>query len=60
MKLKNPRHIALLRESGRLVAECFALLEENIKPGVSLRVLDQIVEKYIYDKGAEPLYKGYQ
>jgi len=60
MKLKTPRHIALLRESGRLVAECFALLEENIKPGVSLRVLDQIVEKYIDDKGAEPLYKGYQ
>ncbi len=60
MRLKNPRAIRQMRESGRMVAECFALLKENIKPGVSLRVLDQIVEKYISDRGAEPLYKGYQ
>jgi len=60
MRYKNNKAIARMRESGRLVAESFALLEENIKPGVSLRVLDQLVEKYIYDKGAEPLYKGYQ
>lgn len=49
-----------MRESGRLVAQCFALLGENIKPGVSLRELDQLVEKYIADYGAEPLYKGYE
>ena len=42
------------------MAECFALLEQNIQPGVSLIVLDQLVEKYIYAQGAEPLYKGYQ
>ncbi|MCA9922143.1 MAG: type I methionyl aminopeptidase [Anaerolineales bacterium] len=60
MRYKNGKAIARMRESGRLVAESFALLEENIKPGVSLRVLDQLVEKYIYDNGAEPLYKGYQ
>lgn len=60
MRLKNPKEIARMRVSGQLVAECFALLEENIKPGVSLRVLDQMVEKMIRDRGAEPLYKGYQ
>lgn len=60
MRLKNGKAIARMRESGRLVAECFALLQENIQPGVSLLILDQLVEKYIYDKGAEPLYKGYQ
>ncbi len=49
-----------MRDAGKLVAECFALLEENVQPGVSLRALDQIVEKTIYDHGAEPLYKGYQ
>jgi len=60
MKLRNPKALARMRDSGRMVAECFALLEENIKPGVSLRVLDDLVEKYIEDRKATPLYKGYQ
>jgi methionyl aminopeptidase len=58
--LKSEREIARMRVSGRLVAECFALLAENIKPGVSLLTLDQMVEKYIANVGAEPLYKGYR
>lgn len=60
MRLKNGRAISKMREAGRLVAECFQLLEENIKPGANIRELDLIVEKFIADKGAEPLYKGYQ
>ncbi|MBK8901998.1 MAG: type I methionyl aminopeptidase [Anaerolineaceae bacterium] len=60
MKLKNSKAISRMRDSGRMVAECFALLEENIRPGVSIRTLDQMVEKYIADQGAEPLYKGYR
>ncbi len=60
MKIKNQRHINRMRDSGRMVAECFALLKENIQPGVSLTALDQKVEKYIADNGATPLYKGYK
>ena len=58
--LKSKREIEKMRVSGRMVAECFKLLEENIQPGVSLRVLDQLVESYIHKQGAQPLYKGYQ
>ena len=60
IKIKNNRAIAKMRVSGRMVAECFTLLRENIEPGVSLRHLDQLVEGYIRQQGAEPLYKGYQ
>ncbi len=60
MKLKSARAISRMRDAGRLVAESFALLEENIKPGVSLYALDQMVEAYIIKQGAAPLYKGYQ
>jgi methionyl aminopeptidase len=60
MKLKSARAISRMRDAGRLVAESFALLEENIKPGVGLRDLDQMVENYIIKQGAKPLYKGYQ
>jgi methionyl aminopeptidase len=58
--LKSEREIARMRVSGRMVAECFALLAENIKPGVSLKTLDELVEGYIAQAGAEPLYKGYK
>lgn len=60
MRLKNAKAISRMREAGRLVAECFAILEENIKPGVPLAVLDKIVEDYIASQNAQPLYKGYQ
>ncbi len=60
MRLKGKKELARMRVSGRMVAECFALLEEHISPGVSLRYLDTLVEKYITDQGAKPLYKGYQ
>lgn len=60
MRLKNGRAISKMRDAGRMVAECFQLLEENIKPGANIYELDQKVEKYIADNGAEPLYKGYQ
>lgn len=60
MVLKNDKAIARMRISGQMVAECYRLLGENIRPGANLRVLDQMVEKYITDQGAEPLYKGYR
>ncbi len=49
-----------MRAAGRLVVECFAILEENIKPGVTLKALDGLVEQHIYKQGAETLYKGYR
>lgn len=48
-----------MREAGRLVAESFVLLEQSIKPGVSLIELDEEVEQFLKKKGAKPLYKGY-
>lgn len=60
MRLKNNRQISRMKDSGKMVAECFALLKENIRPDVSLMALDQLVEKYIARQGAQPLYKGYK
>ncbi len=45
MRLKNAKELARMRASGRLVAECFAILEENVKPGVTLKQLDRLVEE---------------
>lgn len=58
--VKRPKELLQMRDSGRLVAEAFALLAENIKPGVALCELDQLVEKFLSQHGAKPLYKGYR
>lgn len=58
--LKTSDEIAILREAGRLVADCFAALHDAIEPGVRLDHLDALVEGMIRERGAEPLYKGYQ
>lgn len=58
--LKNKHEIALMQEAGKLVADCFALLQASIQPGVRLRDLDRKVELLIRERGALPLYKGYQ
>lgn len=58
--LKNEKALSRMRDSGRIVAEVFALLGEHVKPGVSLRELDQLAEAYLRKAGAAPLYKGYK
>lgn len=58
--IKRPKEIAKMRDAGRLVAECFAILEESVKPGVTLQELDERVERYLKRRGAKPLYKGYR
>ena len=60
IKLKRDKHIAAMRESGRLVAETFREIEKEIRPGARLTDLDQLAEAYLRNKGAEPLYKGYR
>ena len=60
VQLKNKKEITKMRDAGRLVAECFALLKESVKPGVSLIELDERVARFLRRQGAKPLYKGYQ
>ncbi|MCB0216764.1 MAG: type I methionyl aminopeptidase [Caldilineae bacterium] len=58
--LKSPEEIAMLRQAGGLVAECFARLAASIAPGLRLIDLDAEVTELILARGAEPLYKGYR
>jgi methionyl aminopeptidase len=60
IKLKRPKEIVKMRDAGRLVAECFAILEASVQPGARLSDLDEEVEAYLAQVGALPLYKGYQ
>lgn len=43
IKRQSAREIAMMREAGRLVAECHAALAERIRPGVTTGELDRFV-----------------
>ncbi len=57
--IKSPREIALMKEAGRIVALAHKEVANHIKPGISTKELDSIVEKVILDSGATPSFKGY-
>lgn len=58
--MKNADELAKMRESGRLVANAFEMLAGEVKPGVTTLQLDDLVETFIRDHGAEPSFKGYR
>ncbi|HEU0235926.1 MAG TPA: type I methionyl aminopeptidase [Candidatus Limnocylindrales bacterium] len=59
MTRKSPREIDKMRVAGRIVAEVLALVEEELKPGVTTAHLDAIAERHIRSAGAVPSFKGY-
>ena len=56
---KSKQEIEKMRRAGRIVAEVLALVESELKPGVSTGHLDRIAERYILAQGATPSFKGY-
>ncbi len=56
---KSRQEIEKMRRAGRIVAEVLALVESELKPGVSTGHLDRIAERYIRAQGATPSFKGY-
>jgi len=58
--LYSARQVALIRESGKIVAKCLELIREIIAPGVTTRQLDAAVTELIVSHGARSPFKGYQ
>jgi methionyl aminopeptidase len=56
---KSRDEIARMRRAGRVVAEVLALVEGEIRPGVTTGHLDRIAEAHIRSAGATPSFKGY-
>ncbi|MEO8230513.1 MAG: type I methionyl aminopeptidase [Chloroflexota bacterium] len=57
--LKSPAEIERMRRAGRVVAEVLALVESELRPGVSTAHLDALAEAHIRRSGATPSFKGY-
>jgi methionyl aminopeptidase len=56
---KSRKEIDKMRQAGRIVAEVLALVEGELKPGVTTGHLDRLAEKHIRAAGAVPSFKGY-
>jgi methionyl aminopeptidase len=48
-----------MRSAGRIVAEVLALVESELRPGITTLHLDTIAERHIRRAGAVPSFKGY-
>lgn len=48
-----------MRKAGRVVAEAHQIVAENIRPGITSKHLDQLVEDFILSQDAIPAFKGY-
>ncbi len=56
---KSAREVDLMRRAGRVVAEVLALVESELRPGVTTGHLDRLAEAHIRAAGAIPSFKGY-
>jgi methionyl aminopeptidase len=57
---RTPQEINLMRQAGRVVADVLALMEEELRPGVTTAHLDSVAEAYIRKAGARASFKGYR
>ncbi|GAA6785691.1 type I methionyl aminopeptidase [Helicobacter pylori] len=58
ISIKSPKEIKALRKAGELTAQALALLEREVRPGVSLLELDKMAEDFIKSSHARPAFKG--
>jgi methionyl aminopeptidase len=56
--LKSDREIAVMQESGRIVAEVLGTIRERLKPGQTTQDIDDIAEQTVKKLGATAAFKG--
>lgn len=57
--IKSENEIALMKKAGEILAGTLDLIEKNIKPGVTTKMLDSLAQDYIKKHNAQPSFKGY-
>ncbi len=60
MTLKSPREIDIIRKGGKITAGILTRLAQTARPGMTMRELDALTERWIAESGALPTFKGYR
>jgi methionyl aminopeptidase len=58
--LKSPEEIERMARACRIVAESLQALKEEVRPGISTKELERLVEEMVAARGAVPAFKGYR
>jgi len=58
INLRSPREMDRMRQAGKVVCEAHQAVQQRIRPGVSTRELDAVVDETFQRYGAVPLFKG--
>ena len=56
----NPAELVLVKKACEITRDALNYCQTLIKPGISTKELDILVEKFIIDSGASPSCKGYE
>jgi len=59
VEVKSWDEIKTMREAGRIVAQTLELLVKEVRPGLNIRVLDEIVREEYKRRGAIPTFLSY-
>jgi methionyl aminopeptidase len=57
---KSPQEIEKMARAGAIIADTLLVLEEQLRPGISMIELDRIAEESIRGAGGVPTSKGYK
>jgi methionyl aminopeptidase len=60
MTIKDNKQLAVLKQSGKILAEVLDLVAAQAQPGVSAYDLDQLAEREIKIRGGTPSFKNYK
>jgi methionyl aminopeptidase len=60
IEIKSAEEIAIMRQSGRIVAEILKIIAEQIKPGMKTKDIDIIAMRELKKRSAESSFKGYR
>ena len=58
--IKSEREIAIMRQSGRIVATVLDILSRQLRPGMKTKELDIIAAREVERLGGKPSFKGYR
>lgn len=59
-RLYSERQVKLIREAGRVVAECLQLIGQAVKPGATTRQIEKLAAEHIARRGGTSPFLGYQ
>lgn len=58
--IKTQEEIEIMRQGGAILGSALQVVVDAVKPGVTMRELDNIAEQYLLDNDAKPSFKGYK